>query len=154
MFPLIVSLINNLIKKSNPALHALISLKKSGVDQRGLVIFYCAVIRSLLTYAVPGWFPYLPSFAIDKLERRQKLCLRIIYPDVQHYIERLRLAHIEELNTFMDIMCLNYISKIKACDSHPLHKYIFIQQFNNRGRPINLTTNKSLLSRSLFYKYF
>ena len=145
--------VDNAINKSKPSLHALISLKKSGVDRKGLIIFYRTVIRSLLSYAAPGWFPYLSNNDIDKLERFQKLCLRIILPNVEHYCDRLDIAEMDYLNVYLDVLCLRYVTKLQSNTTHPLHHYIIKKKLDSHSRRLNIVTRTSLLSKSLFYKY-
>ena len=55
-----------------------------------------------------------------KLERVQKLALKIIFPELNCYAERLNRANIEELKNYMMNLCKSYFTKTLET-SHRLH---------------------------------
>ena len=63
-----------------PRLKALrcISAASFGPSKESLSILYKAFIRPLLTYASPGWFPFLGSTNVSKLERMHRSACRVI----------------------------------------------------------------------------
>lgn len=65
------------IERTRPSIHANIKLERAGVDPLAIALFYRASALSVISYAAPCWFSHL--------ERHQKLCTRIMLPDVEHY---------------------------------------------------------------------
>ena len=63
-----------------------------------------------------------------KLERFQKLCTRIMIPYEVEYEERLSSLKLEELNIYLDILCLKYIAKVCCYDDHPCKKVLKYQE--------------------------
>ena len=51
--------VSNTIRKVYPSMYALLTLKRHGVSDAGSVMFYTTIIRSVLLYACPVWFPYV-----------------------------------------------------------------------------------------------
>ena len=49
-----------------------------------IVYIYCSVIRSVLEYACPVWHPGLTSKLSKDIERVQKRCFRIIFPQLSY----------------------------------------------------------------------
>ena len=49
-----------------------------GPSKESLSVFYKAFLRSLLTYASPGWFPFLSATNLTKLERLHQAASRVI----------------------------------------------------------------------------
>ena len=64
-----------------PRLKALryISGSSWGPSMESLSVLYKSFLRSLLTYASPGWFPFLSATSFTKLERHHRLPL-VSYP--------------------------------------------------------------------------
>ena len=63
-----------------PRLKALrcISASSWGPSKESLSLLYKSFLRSLLTYASPGWFPFLSATNITKLERLHRAASRAI----------------------------------------------------------------------------
>ena len=59
------------------ALHC-ISASSWGPSKESLSVLYKAFLRSLLTYASPGWFPFLSATNLTKLERLHRAASRTI----------------------------------------------------------------------------
>ena len=125
-------------------------LKKVGVGERGLLTFYQSAVRSILSYAAPCWFPFLSDNDITKLEKYQRLCLRIILPNIEHYRDRLHRAGLDELNVYLSMLCLRYFDKVRKFGNHPLHGHIPHRSYDSRNRPVNINTRRALLSKSIF----
>ena len=70
--------VNEVLSKSKPAFHALIRLKRAGLDSDCLACFYQARIVSIIIYAAASWYPFISKNDKTKLERYQSLCSRII----------------------------------------------------------------------------
>ena len=95
----------SVVDKTRSAVHGLLTLKRHGVSTASLIKFYQARITPILTYAAPSWYSYIPQYAADQLERHQSLCLRLIYPTVSSYTERLKLSRIPRINDLLRSMC-------------------------------------------------
>ena len=69
-----------LTAKLFPRLKALrcISASSWGPSKESLSVLYKSFLRSLLTYASPGWFPFLSATNITKLERLHRAASRAI----------------------------------------------------------------------------
>ena len=72
--------VSSLKAKFFPRLKALrcISASSWGPSKESLSVLYKAFLRSLLTYASPGWFPFLSATNITKLERLHRATSRAI----------------------------------------------------------------------------
>jgi hypothetical protein len=92
--------VDTIISKSYSKSHALQMLKRYGLNTPGLCLYYSSIIRSLLTYACPAWFPSLSKQDIDKLETIQKRCLKIIFPNLDNYNKRMEAAKTPALHTW------------------------------------------------------
>lgn len=141
--------IDDVLKRSNPVLHALITLKTAGLDKAVSLTLLCSVITSKLTYAALDWFPYISLSDSEILECRKKLCPRIMFPEVEQYIDRLIIGRIDELKLLT--FCVYGISiKIWTISNHPLHKFLIDQLHDIRVHPAKLTATTSVLSRPIF----
>ena len=149
--------VESVIDKAKPAVHAIIQLKKIGVTSISLCRFYQSRVLSILAYAAPSWFPYLSKNDKEKLERLQKLCLRVILPDIDNYDERLSYLNLESLSVHLDITCLKYVSKVSSNTDHPLARYqpqLRTTVKTHRKGLARPTSRTALCGRSLFHKYF
>ena len=72
--------VSSLKAKFFPRLKALrcISVSSWGPSKESLSVLYKSFLRSLLTYASPGWFPFLSATNITKLERLHRAASRAI----------------------------------------------------------------------------
>ena len=85
------------------------NLYKAGVSTRDIVYIYCSVIRSVLEYACPVWHP---GFSKD-IERVQKRCLRIIFPQLS-YSEALDKSGLYRLDTRREEITKQIFRQIKS----------------------------------------
>ena len=72
--------VSSLKAKFSPCLKALrcISASSWGPSKESLSLVYKSFLRSLLTYASPGWFPFPSAINIAKLERLHQVASRAI----------------------------------------------------------------------------
>lgn len=146
--------VNSILAKSRSAFHALSQLKKAGLDANSLARFYQCRILPILTYAAPSWYPMITQANKDRLEKYQRLCLRIISPYKDCYEDRLRQFGISEINNLLDIVCLRYVEKLKTDHGHPLHSYTFQRVSSLRKSRRILTKHRTgFFAKSLFYRY-
>ena len=141
------------ISKSKGAFHALVQLKKAGVDMQSLAQFYRSRISPILTYAAPSWYPQITKTNREKLEKYQRLCLRIIAPFIDHYPDRLNVLNIAEINTNLDNICRKYVDSIKQNAEHPLHHHTEHQISSRSGRRLSAKHRTALFEKCLFYSY-
>ena len=72
--------VSSLKAKFFPRLKAIccISVSSWGLSKESLSLLYIAFLRPLLTYASPGWFPFLSATNLTKLERLHRAASRTI----------------------------------------------------------------------------
>mgnify|MGYP001796337641 CR=1 FL=1 len=70
-----------IISNSWPSFHAIVALRKAGVNSNSLGLFYLSRVCSILSYAALSWYPMLSQKDRGLLEMYQRLCLRIILPE-------------------------------------------------------------------------
>ena len=80
---------------------------------------HCSVIRSVLEYACPVWHPGWTSKLSKDIERVQKRCLRIIFPQLS-YSEALDKSGLNRLDTRRKEITKQIFRQIKT-PTHPLH---------------------------------
>ena len=105
--------VENINRRTKPAFRALIRLKKAGITPINLVLFYKSRIVSILADCLPSWYPYISGNDKTKLERVERLCLRIILPNIDSYEEQLGLLNLSPINAQLDASCTRYIEEIK-----------------------------------------
>ena len=76
-------------------------------------MLYKAQIIPTLTHTAAAWYPYATGNQQEELEIPQKLALRIIYPELEHYHERLAAANVSTLSEHLDNVCRKYAQKVK-----------------------------------------
>ena len=146
------------IEKTRAATHGLLTLKRHGVNKTSLVKYYQSRIVPILTYAAPAWYSYTIQQSKDMLERHQSLCLRLIYPNISSYSERLILTKTARLNDVLYQLCDNYVSKVAAKPDHRLRRFIPAKQSVNRhssrlaDKPV-WRYRTALFGKSLFFKH-
>ena len=85
------------------------------------------------------------------LEKYQRHCLRVIYPNIEHTDERLSVSGLDDICVRLNIICLNYVSKVKGASDHPLHQHCHSGHTSSRsGRHIPAKSRTSLKQSSLF----
>ena len=147
------------IQKSRSAVHGLLTLKRHGVTNNMLSLFYQSRILSILSYASPAWYTFTPQYARDKLENHQSRCLRIIHPETKSYTERCRLTGISPIQDYLSAQCQKYASKVEADKHHRLHHLVpplhsTLNRHSERLRDCRVKHAKTNLgSKSLFALY-
>jgi hypothetical protein len=149
--------VENLISKCNSRLFLMRQLKNLGLNKRGLCVFYCSNIRSILTYAAPVWHEFLTTQSRTLLESIQRSATRIIYPDFS-YEERLRFLSLSPINDFIFKLSFNHFRRIHNDANHPLFSRIVFNESrrssrdsNTKFRPAIAKTTKRTKS---FFQFF
>ena len=112
--------VDRITSKASSRIYLLRQLRILGMDTKGLRTFYCANIRSVLTYAAPAWYFLLSKQDQDRLEKVQRYATRIILPDCD-YAQRLEVLALPTLCVFIETKGRNLFSKIVSDKTHPLH---------------------------------
>jgi hypothetical protein len=147
------------IALSKRHVHALVMLKRSGIADDHLVLFYKARIMPTLSYAAPSWFPYTSNTDRDKLLRLERLCLRIIYPEVETSSGHYELAGMVDIKTLLSDLCSIYAQSVAADKNHPLHQLIPNRQSVSRRHSARVhdsllkAARTSLYGKNIFYTY-
>ena len=125
----------------------------------GLCKYYASIVRSLLTYACPAWFPSATQYDIDSLEHIQKRCLKTIYPNLEHYTDRLAASGLPTLEQYMSDLSSAYSSKVIADPNHRLADLVPLRQSTVRRHSSRLPDvlikrfKTESLYNTVFYKY-
>mgnify|MGYP001790979048 CR=1 FL=1 len=107
-------------KSANRKIHGLLVLKQSGVDKQSLTHLYKTQIIPTISHAAPVWYPLTTDQQKSDLEKCQKLALRIIHHDIEHYNDKLEAAQIPTLCTTLHDQCSAYMSRLRSNAEHPL----------------------------------
>ena len=121
-------------------LSMLIKLRYVGTKIEDLVEIYILYIRSITEYCSVAYHSSLTVAQSDKLERIQKVCLRVILGDMYiSYEAALEMCGLKSLSLRREKRCLNFSLK---CVKHPV---------NNRLFPLNTRTfGQSQNTREVF----
>ena len=76
--------IEMITKKGSKRLHILRVLRCSLISANDLLKVYLSLIRSVSEYCCKVWYPNLPIYLSDRIERIQKRAFRIMYPTLSY----------------------------------------------------------------------
>jgi len=88
------------------------NLARAGICQSDIAQVYISIIRYVLEYACPVWHPGLSKVQSNEIERVQKRCLRIIYPE-RTYTEALLISGLHTLQSRRENINVIYFRKLK-----------------------------------------
>ena len=149
--------IDEIISKCNKRIFLLPQLKILGMISSGLQTFYCSNIRSILCYAAPAFYTLLSDNDKIRIERIQRTCTRVIFPDLE-YDERIEKLGIPMLNDFLHDLCAKHFCRIASNPCHPLFERINFNQRRTSSRrnatiyrPLKANTQKRAKSFFNFY---
>ena len=147
--------VHKTINKTKTSVHGLLTLKRHGVRDKLLVKYYQSCIIPIISYAAPSWYTHITEHSKNRLEKHQSLCLRIIYPGIESYTERLKLANILRLNDYLLNVCREYSINVHTNPCHRLASLLPPRQSTRRHCPrlrdSVIASRTSLLRRSLFH---
>jgi hypothetical protein len=103
-------------------------IRSHSVNICDIIIIYCCIVRSILEYCCEVWHPGLSGQQSRDIERIQKRCLRIIYPE-HSYSEALSLCGLERLDARRERMVRELFQCIKE-PSHVLHHLLPLRDLN------------------------
>jgi hypothetical protein len=102
-----------MLQKIPKRYYIIFQLAKIGIAHREIVMIYCAIIRSILEYACVVWHSGLTIAQSEDIERVQKRCLRIIYPELS-YKDALFVAGLNKLCDRREDLVRKFL---KTCNS-------------------------------------
>jgi hypothetical protein len=147
--------IDNMCNSLASRLYAMRELKRLGLNSSGLLLYYTANIRSLLTYACPVWGTIISDHHQQRITQIERRALKIVNPDIS-YNEAIGNHNLQPVVSFIDDITRRLMSKIDNNPGHPLRELITYK--TGRRTRVSLSTNMPVcrtakLMRSFFYKY-
>jgi hypothetical protein len=125
--------VSYLLGKVSKRYYLIFQLARLGVAQHDITLIYCAIIRSILEYACAVWHSGLTTTQSNDIERVQKRCLRIIYPDLS-YRDALFISGLDRLCVRRENIVRDMFKDIQQPD-HVLHNILPAKRnpkFNSR----------------------
>ena len=123
-------------------------LKLLDLDLELLLDFYLKEIRSILEYGAPVWHSGLTRKMSEKIERVQKLCVKIILCDFSRqtsYTVACTLLGIEPLYLRRTELCIRFIQRTSL---EPKHADMFLRSENTHNTRQETTTYREFTYRS------
>jgi len=114
--------IDYMLKKVAKRIYCILYLVRAGIKSEDIVIIYCSIIRSVLEYACQVWHPGLTKKQSSEIERVQKRCLKLIYPNLDYH-QSLQMSGLEKLETRRESLTQSLFQEIKD-DKHILHSLL------------------------------
>ena len=147
--------VDSIIEKCRPAFHSICKLRKAGVNDSSLTLFYKARIIPLMIYAAPCWYPLLGKTDKERLDKYQRHCLRLVYQNLENSASRLETAGLTTVSVQLENQCHRYTKRIRSDNTHALHDYIHTggRISSRSGRFIPARTRTALGSKNLFRHY-
>ena len=143
-----------IVSKASRRIFVLSTLIRSGVSTSDILAVYCSLVRSVLEYASTVWHCGLTKEQSSEIEKVQKRCLRLIFPNLS-YSNALQLAGLERLTERRERAAHALFQEIKR-PNHILHNLLQSKdknetKINTRNQyPFRIPRPKtSRLSRSL-----
>ena len=94
----------------------------AGVSDCDMITNFCSIVRSILEYACPVWHPGLNKSQSKKLERIQKILLKLLFPSV-NYDTALQKAKLDRLDCRRENLTENTFQDIEQ-EGHVLHNFL------------------------------
>jgi hypothetical protein len=126
--------VSYMLNKISKRYYLIFELSRIGIPHHEIILIYCAIIRSVLEYACAVWHSGLTTAQSLDIERVQKRCLRIIFPDLS-YSDALLISGLERLTARRERIVRDTFKDIQL-PSHPLHSLLSVRpdlQFNLRN---------------------
>ena len=118
--------VNGVIKSMYNKLWTLRYLKKSGMDQSGLLNIYKMIVRSAAEYCSVVYHSLIPKYLADGLERAQKQAMKIVFGRGMDYARILEDGVLETLEERREKSCLRFAMKARSS-----------ARFGNKWFPVN-----------------
>ena len=115
--------VKEITRKAFARMSMLTKLKYVGVPIEDLLDVYILFIRSLTEYCAVVWHSSLTVDLVNKLERVQRICLKVILADnYVSYEAALEMCNLDTLYQRREDRCLAFAKK---CVKHPVNKRLF-----------------------------
>lgn len=125
--------VSYMLNKVAKRYYIIFQLARIGIAQCEIILIYCAIVRSILEYACAVWHSGLTTAQSEDIERVQKRCLRIIYPELSYRVA-LFVSGLERLDVRRENTVHNLFKDIQQ-PSHVLHNLLPqrpVHTFNTR----------------------
>ena len=126
-----------LIQRCRPAFQAIKKLRKGGVKgwkPLQVLQVQCSPVTHICCTLLVS---QLSNKDIERLEKYQRLCLRVMLPNLADSDTRQVVSGVEDVNIRLSTLCLRYITKVQSDDDHPLHSYTTtVRSSEHSGRHI------------------
>ena len=111
--------VDYIVARANKRIFAICQLVRCGFDHKDIVTVYCSLIRPVLEYASQVWHCGLTRTLSDEIERVQRRCLHIIYPQLS-YSDALVVSGLQLLSVRRENAVIKLFNEIKN-PAHVLH---------------------------------
>lgn len=118
-----------MLKKISKRYYIIFQLARIGIPHHEIILIYCSIIRSVLEYTCAVWHSGLTTTLTDDVERVQKRCLRIIYPNIS-YEDALAVSGLERLSVRREKNTRDLFYEIQQPD-HVLHSLLPLRPIHN-----------------------
>ena len=132
-------------KKFGKRIWTIIHLKRANLSVDTLSKVYAATIRSVILYAAQVYHCMLTEDLSEKLERLQRLAMRIIHPPGTSYRDALTLSNLPRLSDMRTEMCKKFAKKTQL---NPRYEHWFPKNPPNEHNLRHTLTYKEETART------
>jgi len=147
--------VSYLLGKVSKRYYLIFQLARLGVAPLDIISIYCAIIRSILEYACAVWHSGLTTTQSNDIERVQRRCLRIIYPDLSYH-DALSISGLDRLCVRRENIVRDTFKDIRQ-PKHVLHNLLPAKRnpkFNSRySYPYSLPVARTQRYSNSFLAY-
>ena len=111
-------------------------------------MMYRTQIIPAISHSAPAWFPFLCDYQKEELEKSQKLALRVIFHNLEHYEDRLAAANLPTLCEHLDHVCSSYVLRVTTNQDHPLQKLLKTKQKSRPKRSVSSNQSDFYISQT------
>ena len=121
--------VDYMLRKVAKRMYCIHYLVRARVKDTDVLTIYCSVIRTVLEYACPVWHPGLTQKQSDEIEKIQKRCLKLIYPNLS-YNQALATSGLTKLQERRETITRELFNEIKD-HRHVLHSILPMRDPNS-----------------------
>ena len=118
-----------MLRKVAKRMYCIHYLVRARVKYTDVLTIYCSVIRTVLEYACIVWHPGLTQKQSDEIEKIQKRCLKLIYPNLS-YNHALATSEQTKLHERRETITRELFNEIKD-HRHVLHSILPMRDPNS-----------------------